>query len=362
MKKILFLLILSMIVFSGCKKEEKYTIALITDIGDIDDRSFNQGTWEGVQQYAQEYGISHKYYKPTAKSTDAYVSAINLAISNGAKIVVTPGYLFEEAVEISQKAHPEVKFVLIDGNPANATVESKQGTLETNTYSILYAEEQVGFLAGYAAVKDGHTKLGFMGGMAVPAVIKYGQGFIFGASAAAVEEDVDITIQYHYTGNFIASPEVQTTAATMYANGITCIFAAGGAVGQSVMSAAELSSNNGKVIGVDVDQSADSNTVITSATKGLGISAYRALESFFGGDWEAEVGGKSVILDAAKDGVGLTMATSRFTTFNQAAYEELFADLVAEQFSIPYDIDKANKENTLNAPKVSVTVVGGGTQ
>ena len=147
MKKIFISLIfiICILSFTGCKKNEVFTIALITDIGDIDDRSFNQGSWEGVQAYAVEYGIPHKYYKPTAKSTDAYISAINLAIANGAKIIVLPGYLFEEAVEISQKAHPAIKFVLIDGNPANATIEDTPGTLESNTYSILYAEEQVGF-------------------------------------------------------------------------------------------------------------------------------------------------------------------------------------------------------------------------
>ncbi len=361
MKKIFISLIfiICILSFTGCKKNEVFTIALITDIGDIDDRSFNQGSWEGVQAYAVEYGIPHKYYKPTAKSTDAYISAINLAIANGAKIIVLPGYLFEEAVEISQKAHPAIKFVLIDGNPANATIEDKPGTLESNTYSILYAEEQVGFLAGYAAVMDGHRNLGFMGGLAVPAVIKYGQGFIYGASAAALEEDVEITIHYHYTGNFIASPDVQTTAATMYSEGVTCIFAAGGAVGQSVMAAAELSSNNGKIIGVDVDQSNDSKTVITSATKSLGLSAYRACESYFGGDWEEEVGGQSVILDAATDGVSLTMDTSRFESFSKDDYEVLLNNLIAGLYEIPFQLDKANKENELDVPKVSIIVVGG---
>ncbi|HEY8395897.1 MAG TPA: BMP family ABC transporter substrate-binding protein, partial [Bacilli bacterium] len=135
MKKLFFVFVAVLCVFllTSCKDEEKYTIAMITDVGDIDDKSFNQGTWEGVKQYAEEYGISYKYYKPSEKSTDAYVAAIKLAISNGAKIVITPGYLFEEPIYICQKEHPDVKFVLIDGNPEN--VNNNTGTIEKNTYS-----------------------------------------------------------------------------------------------------------------------------------------------------------------------------------------------------------------------------------
>ena len=361
MKKflLLFVAVLGVFLLSSCKDQETYTIAMITDIGDIDDKSFNQGTWEGVKQYAEEYGISHKYYKPTGMDTDAYVAAIDLAVSNGAKIVITPGFLFEEAINICQKKHPTVKFVLIDGNPANAFAfdedPDNDGTLEKNTYSILFAEEQVGFLAGYAAVKDGHKKVAFMGGKAVPAVVRYGQGFIFGVEYAAKEMGLnldEVEIKYHYTGDFAANQKNETTAATIYNQGTTIIFACGGAVGQSVMAAAE--EKNGKVIGVDVDQSAESETVITSATKGIGISAYRALESFFGGDWDEEVGGKSVILDAEKDGVGLVVGeTSRFATFNQAMYEAIFQKLVDKELEISVNLDLANSEDQLD---VDVTV------
>lgn len=358
MKKfvLLFVAVLCVFLLSSCKNDETYTIAMITDIGDIDDKSFNQGTWEGVKRYAEEYGISHKYYKPTAKDTDSYVAAIELAISNGAKIVITPGFLFAEAINICQKQYPKVKFVLIDGSPADV----EGGTIEKNTYSVLFAEEQVGFLAGYAAVKDGHTKVGFMGGMAVPAVVRYGQGFIFGVQYAAEEMGLDLStieVKYHYTGDFDANPKNQTTAATMYSQGVTVIFACGGAVGQSVMAAA--AQNNAKVIGVDVDQSGESPTVITSATKEIGTAAYQALESFFGGDWEEEVGGKSVILDAEKGGVGLVVGeTSRFTTFTKAMYESLLAELIAGEIEIPYDQSLANAEDELPV-QITVTMVGG---
>lgn len=154
---------------------------MITDVGTIDDRSFNQGTWEGIKQYAEEKGITHKYYQPTEQTDDAYLSSIDLAVKNGAKIVVTPGFLFEGPIGIAQDRYPDVTFVLIDGNP---TVDGAI-KINSNAVGITYAEEQAGFLVGYAAVKDGFTKLGFMGGMAVPAVKRYGFGFIQGAELAA---------------------------------------------------------------------------------------------------------------------------------------------------------------------------------
>lgn len=335
MKKflVLLLMLISVFVLAGCNKST-YEIALITDKGDIDDKSFNQGAWEGVLKYiaenkktvdGKEVEITHKYYKPTSDENEAYISAIELAISNGAKIVVTPGFLFEPAVNVTQKNYPEVRFVILDGSPENV----ENGTIESNTYSISYAEEQAGYLAGYAAVMNGYRSLGFMGGMPVPAVVKYGHGYVIGADHAAQElelADDAVEIQYHYTGNFIASPEVQATAAAMFSGGAEVIFAAGGAVGQSVMRAAEAATGDKKVIGVDVDQSADSPKVIASATKQLGDSVYDALEAFYDNKWST-VGGKAVILDVATGGIGMPWGSTKFTNFTQAQFDALIAKL-----------------------------------
>ncbi|WP_241392469.1 BMP family lipoprotein, partial [Brachyspira hyodysenteriae] len=149
MKKILVLIItlmsfILMISCGGGKKSGGYELALITDVGTIDDRSFNQGSWEGLTKYAQEKGISHKYYQPSQKTTDAYVDAIDLAVSAGAKLVVTPGFLFEPAVYRAQDTHPNVSFVLLDGTPQDGTYTDFR--IEKNVYSVLYAEEQAGFL------------------------------------------------------------------------------------------------------------------------------------------------------------------------------------------------------------------------
>ena len=302
-------------------------IAMITDVGTIDDKSFNQGTWEGVKKYAEEKGISHKYYKPAEKSTDAYLSSIDLAVKGGAKVIVTPGFLFEEPIFIAQDTYPDVKFILLDAYPNNGK-EGADNVARTgeNTVGIKYAEEQSGFLAGYAAVKEGYTKLGFLGGMAVPAVVRFGYGFVQGADAAAKELGIpEIQMNYHYTGGFDATPEAQTLAATWYQNGTEVIFACGGAVGNSAMAAAEASNPAGKVIGVDVDQSGESDTVITSAMKALSQSVYLTLDQLYNGEFP---GGQNLVLDASNSGVELPMASSRFEKFTQAEYDAVFAKLV----------------------------------
>lgn len=309
---------------SSVSGSNTYELALITDIGTIDDKSFNQGAWEGLKAYADAKNITNKYYQPTEKTTDAYVAAIDLAVKGGAKVIVTPGYLFEPAVFVAQDKYPDVKFVLLDGTPrANST---DPGTVKNNVYSIFYAEQEAGFLAGYAAVKEGFTKLGFMGGMAVPAVVRYGYGFVQGAEYAAKEMKLaasSVEIKYTYVGDFSATPEHQTLAASWYQAGTQVIFACGGAVGNSVMAAAEAKS--GKVIGVDVDQSSQSATVITSAMKMLGNSVESALKAYYDGTFP---GGKSVILDAKANAVGLPSDLSKFTKFTKADYDTILGKLV----------------------------------
>lgn len=303
-----------------------YEIAMITDKGNIDDKSFNQGTWEGIKAYAEANGKTYKYYKPTEVTTDAYVAAIDLAVQGGAKVVVTPGFLFEPAIFVAQDKYPDIKFVLIDGTPHNE--DYSEFRIEKNVYSIFFAEQQAGFLAGYASVKDGYRKLGFMGGMAVPAVVRFGYGFVQGADIAAKELGLkkgDVEIMYNYTGGFDATPEVQTLAASWYTSGTQVIFGCGGKVGNSVFAAAE--ANNGKAIGVDVDQSFESPTVITSAMKGVGNAAKSALTDFYAGSFK---GGVSETLDIQVDMVGLPFANSKFTTFSQADYDAICQKLIAD--------------------------------
>lgn len=375
MKKLLtvsLIILLLVTSLAGCAGESSAEIALITDKGNIDDKSFNQGAWEGVVEFAKAEDITHTYIKPEEGSDAGYLAAIDLAVTGGAKVVVTPGFLFEVAVYDAQTKYPDVKFILLDGAPhtADYTVfETKE-----NVASIMYAEEQSGYLAGYAAVKDGMTNLGFMGGMAVPAVQAFGYGFLQGAEDAAKElglADGAVKVTYHYTGNFEENDTNKATAKTMYQEGVEVIFAAGGKVGLSVMSAA--SEAEAKVIGVDVDQRYDSDTVITSATKGLAPSVISVLESIYKTDkWET-YSGKTTYFNAANNGVGLPTivigdkkgdAFDRFDTFNKEAYDEVFAKLVDGSISAKRTIEIADPTGyatadelttSLNLVKVKVT-------
>ncbi len=349
MKKLFVFLFAVVIAFSlfACTGET-YELAMITDIGDIDDQSFNQGTWEGLEEYALDHEISHKYYKPTSQSLNDYVAAIDLAIEGGAKVVVTPGFLFENAIHKSQSLHPDVTFILLDGAPHNVTDfdtmdtydgEDPDYTIADNTLSIFFKEQESGFFAGYAAVKDGLRELGFVGGLAVPAVVRFGVGFVAGAYYAAEEDEVtDFAFDdnyYMYAGGFAPSDTVRNTAASWYSAGVEAIHAAAGGAGSSVMTAAEAATNKW-VIGVDVDQSSQSNRVLTSAMKGLAVAVQTALTDYYNDEFE---GGDSITLGAMDDAVGLPTATSSwlFSTFTVADYNAIFDDVADGTVVVPSD-------------------------
>ncbi len=341
MKKFLLVFLLGLFAFGmfacGTRDEEELTkIALITDYGDIDDESFNQGTWEGILAYAEEHDVEIEYFRPAAVSDADYIDSINLAVEQGFGIIVTPGFLFEQAVYTSQLQHPDVKFILLDAQP----VDEDEGMLVAdNTLSIFYNEHESGFLAGYAAVMEGHTDLGFMGGIAVPAVVRFGIGFIAGAYYAAHQEDITINFpdnRYDYLDTFSAGPAVETQAAGWFDGGTDVIFAAAGGAGLSVMSAAEEA--EAWMIGVDVDQSGLSDRVLTSAMKALGESVQLAFDAYYID--EAFPGGETWNLGAENDGVALPMENSRFETFTQEDYDAIYALLADETVEVPATYDE----------------------
>lgn len=329
-----------------------YELALVTDLGTIDDKSFNQGAWEGLKKYAEENSITYKYYQPQEGTTDSYLETIGLAIEGGAKLVVCPGFLFEEPIYLAQDQYPDVHFILLDGEPHSG--DYAEYKTNDNVMPILFQEDEAGFLAGYAAVKDGYTKLGFMGGMAVPAVIRYGYGFAEGADAAAAEMGIDgVEVMYNYTGAFEATPEAQSMAASWYQNGTEVIFGCGGAVGNSVMAAAQ--EKNAKAIGVDVDQSFESETVITSAMKQLSNSVYDGIKAFYDGSFP---GGKTSVFTAANNGVGLPMETSKFETFTAADYDAIYKKLVDGEVTLTApSADNNNPTVDLKLEKTTINFV-----
>lgn len=329
-----------------------YEIALVTDLGTIDDKSFNQGAWEGMKKYAEEKGISYKYYQPQEGTTDSYLETIGLAVEGGAKLVVCPGFLFEEPVFMAQDQYKDVSFILLDGEPHNADYSEKR--IEKNVMPILFQEDEPGFLAGYAAVKDGNTKLGFLGGMAVPAVVRFGYGFAEGADYAAKELGIDnIEIMYNYTGAFAATPEAQSMAASWFQNGTQVIFGCGGAVGNSVMAAAE--EKGGKMIGVDVDQSFESPSVITSAMKQLSVSVYDGVKAYYDNQFP---GGKTSIFTAKNDGIGLPMETSKFTKFTKEDYDKIYSVLKEGKVTLVQPSQDNNNPNVdLKLEKTKINFV-----
>ena len=344
-------MVLSLAACGGDKKDDAAAseIAMITDKGDINDKSFNQGTWEGIQAWSEKNSKKCQYYKPVEATTDAYVAMIEQAIKDGNKVVVTPGFLFEEPIYLVQDKYPDVKFILIDGNPHSADYSDYKTA--DNTVGIRFSEEQVGYLAGYAAVKDGNTKLGFLGGQAVPAVVRYGYGYVQGANDAAAEAGKTVDMMYYYTGGFAATPEAQALAAGWYQSGTEIVFGCGGSVGNSAMAAAE--QNNGKVIGVDVDQSGESATVVSSAMKGLASAVQQMLDAYVAGSFP---GGQNLTLGAAEGAVELPMATSKWASFSQADYDALFAKL-SDGTIAPKKDDAAETPDKLGCANVNVTFI-----
>lgn len=322
-------------------------IALVTDVGSIDDRSFNQGTWEGLVAFAEERNLvedeDYKYFVPEGGETAGtaqYIAAIELAIEWGAETVITPGFLFEEAIYTVQEEYPDVKFVLLDGEPHDAAY-----TYETldNTLPILFQEEQSGFLAGYGAVKEGLDVPAFIGGMAVPAVVKFGIGFVAGAYFAAEEEGLTTfefdPENYWYSGVFWPDPSVVTRSALMYSDAETggkadVIFVAAGGAGSSVI--AEATNADKWMIGVDIDQGPQSELILTSAMKGLGSAVIIALESIEDGEFN---GGETLRLGASNDGVGLPLTTEswRFEVFTKTEYTAILGKLADGTVEVPAD-------------------------
>lgn len=326
---IMLLVLVVLITLSACKRKT-YEIALVTDVGNIDDKSFNEGAWRGVKAFAEERKITYNYYRPSEDSKNARIESMKAAIEKGAKVIVCPGYLFEEAIYDIQEQYNNVSFLLLDGEPHNADYTIYKTA--PNVHCILYQEEQAGYLAGYAAVKDGYRNLGFLGGINVPAVIRFGYGFIIGADAAAQELDLGqgaIKIKYDYAGGFNATDDLKSKMDSWYTGGTEVVFACGGAIYLSVTKAAE--EQNKKVIGVDSDQAAESSTIITSAMKDLTQSVKIALTSFYdsGLKWDNNRSGKTAVLGAKDKAIGLpTESTSwRFTNFTVSDYETIFNKL-----------------------------------
>ena len=385
MKKILALLLACLMVaslFAGCQPAEQGNegankIAMVTDYGDITDQSFNQTTWEAVVKFGKDNNIPTKYYKPTTNDTAGRVASVELAIAEGHNVIVMPGYAFGGTIAECASKYPNVKFIALDvakGDLLETAVALKGETYDynpdnwdlskyvdmSNVYCAIYQEELAGYMAGYAAVKLGYTKLGFLGGMAVPAVIRYGYGFVQGAAAAADELAVEIDIKYIYGGQFFGDADITAVMDTWYGAGTEVVFACGGGIYTSAAEAAK--KVNGKVIGVDVDQSAiidgayGAGMTVTSAMKGLAPTTIDTLtDVLINNKWDSYKGKIDTLgmvsgTDASKNYVQIPADTTQFEDgkFTAADYAALVKAMFDGTIKVSNDISAEPATEAVN--------------
>lgn len=314
---------------SGLSDSVIQKVALITDGDSIDDKGYNQACWEGIVAWCTSKNIPYTYYQPTEGYHDAYVVSIDQAVSEGANVIVMGGSLFSTALIEQQERYPEVYFIGPDIGYVDMTYDYVTFYEPTaNTVCITFAEEQAGYLAGYAAVKEGYTQLGFLGKLAIPSVIRYGYGFVQGADAAASEMEVNIQIKYTYGGICYCSGEdlylakleswVESGTETI------CLY------GDNYNAPGYAKKLDAKIIVGDIDMSSTDPDILTSGKKELQNSIEFILSGLYGGRWDKEFGGKVINL-SLQDGnfVGLptTDEAFRFQTFTLEEYEDLITDI-----------------------------------
>ena len=383
MKKILALLLvlamaLSLVACGGsdapAASGSEYKVAMVTDYGDITDQSFNQTTWEACLKFGEDTGTEVKYYKPTSNDTAGRVASVELAIAEGYNVIVLPGYAFGGTIAEVSANYPEIKFIALDvaaGDLLETAVALKGESYDynpdnwnltdyvymDNVYCAIYQEQLSGYMAGYAAVKLGYTKLGFLGGMAVPAVMRFGYGYVQGVDAAAKELGITVDMKYAYGNQFFGDADITAVMDTWYAGGTEIVFACGGGIWTSAAEAAK--KVGGKLIGVDTDQKAiidgqyGEGMTITSAMKGLAPTTIDTLtDVVVNGKW-ADYAGKIVSLglvseDPAANYVQLSSTTLFGDAFTEADYAEMVKAMFGGSITVSDDISAEPATTNVN--------------
>ena len=341
-----------------------YKVAMITDYGDITDQSFNQTTYEACKAFAEANGVDFQYFKPAGDNTADRVAMIESAIDQGYNVIVMPGYAFGAAIAETAPNFSDVKFIALDVSAGDL---GEGFVVPANLYCAVYQEELCGYMAGYAAVKLGYKNLGFLGGMAVPAVQRYGYGFVQGVDAAAAELKLtDVKLNYAYGNQFSGDADITAAMDTWYAGGTEVVFACGGGIYTSAVDAAK-KVEGAKVIGVDVDQAgvianyaagegADQATIdgykaltVTSAMKGLYPATYDTLtDVIVNGNWEkysAKIDTLGLVSadDPTANYVQIPMESTQWAdgAFTQDDYKALVKAMFDGTLTVSNDITKA---------------------
>ena len=360
MKKLVAMFLAVMLIvscFAGCGAKggndgeaQEYKVAMITDYGDITDQSFNQTTYEACKEYAEANNVPFNYYKPSGDSDAERIGMVDAAIADGYNIIVLPGYAFANTIKATAEVYPDVLFFALDVGPG----DFGDYVLPSNVYSAIYQEELCGYMSGYAAVKLGYKHIGFLGGMAVPAVVRYGYGFVQGADAAAVELGIqnEVKLEYIYGNQFFGDADITAVMDTWYAEkGVECVFACGGGIWTSAAEAAV--KVGGKIIGVDVDQAAiidgtyGEGLTVTSAMKGLGPTTLDTLADIIdNGNWSAYSGQIATLglisEDPEANYVQIPMGTTQFAeTFTQDDYKAMVSGMYNGTITVSADVENA---------------------
>lgn len=309
-------------------------VGMVTDAGTIDDKSFNQGTWEGIKKAASEGLVSEKYLKPVGTTEADYIKEISNLYDAGYKFIVTPGFKFETSIYKSQERYPDAKFVLIDGFPHAGDWNSVVGP---NTVSIFFAEDESGFLAGVAtALQLDEGLAGFIGGMEIPAVQMFNWGFQRGLAYANNNFGTNVTIERDnvvYQGSFDNVAAGQQLAAGMFDKGVDVIFCAAGGVGIGAINEAKARAASGEevwIVGVDVDQysdgkyEGDESVILTSAMKYIDVASYDMIEAELNGEFP---GGQTLKLNATNGGIGIPVDNPNLDADVEARVAEVFEQL-----------------------------------
>ena len=332
-------------------EEKGIKVGMATDSGTIDDKSFNQGTWEGVLEYKEDNPSAEvQYLMPTGETTQDYLEAIDNLAMTGVEVMVLPGFKFEEALGVAQEKYPEIKFVAIDAEPLVGTDAEGNPVYEVadNTVSIFFAEQQASFLAGIATALETETnKVAFLGGMEVPAVQKLGWGFVAGIAYANANLGTNVEVtDYIYQGTFTDLDAGKAIAAGMYDKGVDVVFAAAGGVGVGAINEAKTRAEDGNkvfIVGVDVDQYDEGlltngkSVILTSAMKYLGQAAYDQINAYANGGFE---GGRTILMDVNANGVGLPEVNPNLSDATLKEVNEVAEMIKAGEIEVPNTKEK----------------------
>ena len=372
MKKFLTLILAVLMAFClfGCKGKEgggessqgeHYDVVFLADLGSIYDGGFNEHSFYGIRDYCEEKGLKYTYLQPAGSDDASRVTIFEQAVNQmTADVLVAVGFLWDAALCQQIPNYPDVKVIFVDADDLYNIDYDYDGVDDSldhqdNLAMITFAEQDCGFMAGYAVVQDGYRNLAFMGGMAVPAVVRFGYGFVEGAEAAAQElglAEGSIDMKYFYTGTFDASPDIVTRASEWYTNGTEIIFSCGGSIVNSIITAAK-DGEGRKIVGVDTDEyftraadGADNEPLfVTSAMKELEVTIYNAVKAAYAGgaEWKAYTDAGLLRL-GAKEGAAI-IAPYRAENWNvltQADYDAISAKAVELHDALPTEASGVN--------------------